>query len=124
MKVCAAILKELGKPLCIEEVVIPVLKEGQILVKMAYSGVCHSQLMEVRGKRGKDKYLPHMLGHEGTGIVIEIGKGVTKVKVDDWVILGWINGNGIDGGSTQYEGKNGVAQDYCVYFFKEKYINY
>ena len=43
---------------------------GQILVELKYSGVCRSQLMEVRGLRGKDKYLPHLLGHEGCGKVI------------------------------------------------------
>jgi S-(hydroxymethyl)glutathione dehydrogenase/alcohol dehydrogenase len=75
---------------------------GQVLVKLAYSGVCHSQLMEARGRRGPDAYLPHMLGHEGSGKVIEIGDGVTKVKKDDLVILGWIKGSGLDGGGVKY----------------------
>jgi S-(hydroxymethyl)glutathione dehydrogenase/alcohol dehydrogenase len=75
---------------------------GQVLVKLAYSGVCHSQLMEVRGRRGPDAYLPHLLGHEGTGKVIEVGEGVSKVKMDDVVVLGWIKGSGLDGGSVRY----------------------
>ena len=69
-------------------------------------GVCHSQLMEVRGKRGKDFFLPHLLGHEGSGKVISIGDGVKKVKVNDLVILGWIKGCGIEVGSSTYHCNN------------------
>ena len=69
---------------------------------MAYSGVCHSQLMEAKGKRGPDKYLPHLLGHEGTGYVRDIGPGVTKVRPGDKVVLGWIKGQGMDAGGTTY----------------------
>lgn len=75
---------------------------GQVLVKLAYSGVCHSQLMEARGRRGVDKYLPHLLGHEGTGKVIEVGEGVTKVSPGELVVLGWIKGSGLDGGGVRY----------------------
>jgi len=99
----AAILKELNKPLnVLSNIEIPNLNKGQILVRLAYSGVCHSQLMEASGKRGEDRYLPHMLGHEGSGVVEEIGEGVTKVKKGDRVILGWIKGSGIDAGGTIY----------------------
>lgn len=75
---------------------------GQVLVKLAYSGVCHSQLMEARGHRGADPYLPHLLGHEGSGQVVEIGDGVTKVRPGDLVVLGWIKGGGLDGGGVKY----------------------
>jgi len=99
----AALLENLNKPLVIEtDIEIPPLKKGQVLVKLAYSGVCHSQIMEVEGKRGVDNYLPHMLGHEGSGIVIETGEYVTKLKSGDKVILGWIKGTGIDAGGTVY----------------------
>ena len=63
----AAVLREIGAPLCVEEVEIPKLERGQVLVKIAFSGVCRSQLMEVRGGRGVDEWLPHLLGHEGAG---------------------------------------------------------
>jgi S-(hydroxymethyl)glutathione dehydrogenase/alcohol dehydrogenase len=103
LKIKAAVLYETGKPLIIEEgIEIPSLKEGQVLVKIHFSGVCRSQLMEVQGKRGIDNYLPHMLGHEGSGEVVEIGKNVKKVKPNDKVILGWIKGEGIDASSTKY----------------------
>ena len=45
------------------------LSRGQVLVKIFYSGICGSQLGEISGVKGKDKFLPHLLGHEGTGIV-------------------------------------------------------
>ena len=99
----AAVLSRLNEPL---EVMTGVEYSspgaGQVLVKLAYSGVCHSQLMEVRGRRGVDAYLPHLLGHEGTGKVIEVGPGVCKVKPGELVILGWIKGSGLDGGSVRY----------------------
>lgn len=99
----AAVLSRLNEPLDVMsgiECAAP--GRGQVLVKLAYSGVCHSQLMEVRGRRGPDAYLPHLLGHEGTGKVIEIGEGVSKVKTDDLVVLGWIKGSGLDGGGVRY----------------------
>jgi S-(hydroxymethyl)glutathione dehydrogenase/alcohol dehydrogenase len=99
----AAVLERVGEPLSIcAGVAPPPLGRGQVLVNIAYSGVCHSQLMEVRGSRGKDHFLPHLLGHEGTGRVEAIGEGVTKVKPGDWVILGWIKGVGMDCGGSKY----------------------
>lgn len=99
----AAVLSRLNEPLDVMsgvECTAP--GHGQVLVKLAYSGVCHSQLMEVRGRRGADAYLPHLLGHEGTGKVIEVGEKVSKVKPGDLVVLGWIKGSGLDGGGVRY----------------------
>ena len=59
--------------------------------------------MEVQGKRGKDMYLPHLLGHEGSGQVMAVGPGVKKVKKDDWVILGWIKGCGLNSEGAKYK---------------------
>ncbi|MEW6329830.1 MAG: zinc-binding dehydrogenase [Pseudomonadota bacterium] len=99
----AAVLHSLGEPLEIAmDIEIPALRPGQVLVRLAYSGVCHSQLMEVRGKRGPDKFLPHLLGHEGSGIVESVAPDVSKIKPGDRVILGWIKGEGRDGGGTVY----------------------
>ena len=99
----AAVLQKLNQPLILlDHIEIPKLKDGQVLVKLDYAGVCQSQLMEARGKRGKDKYLPHLLGHEGSGEVIDIGKQVKKIKIHDKVILGWIKGSGLDEGGTNY----------------------
>lgn len=99
----AAVLCELNRPLAVEpDIGIPPLRPGQVLVRVAYSGVCHSQLMEVRGKRGADPYLPHLLGHEGSGYVEDTGPGVSKVQRGDRVILGWIKGRGMEAGGTVY----------------------
>ncbi len=96
MKTRAAILTELGKPLELVDLEIPALGPGQTLVEVAYSGICHTQILECRGYRGADSFLPHCLGHEGSGRVMEIGSGVTKVKPGDNVILSWIKGSGAD----------------------------
>lgn len=96
MKTLAAVLTRQNHPLEILELEIPPLKTGQVLVKMAYSGLCHSQLNEIKGLKGEDPYLPHTLGHEGSGTVEEIGEGVTKVKPGDPVVLSWIKGTGLE----------------------------
>jgi S-(hydroxymethyl)glutathione dehydrogenase/alcohol dehydrogenase len=98
----AAILYELNQPLLIKEIELPALLPGQVLVKVFFSGVCRSQLMEARGKRGEDAWLPHLLGHEGSGEVITTGEGVTKVVSGDKVILGWIRGVGIEAPGARY----------------------
>jgi len=96
VRTLAAVLVETGKPLVLAELDMPPLQPGQVLVEVAYSGVCHTQVLECRGFRGEDRYLPHCLGHEGSGIVCEVGPGVTKVKPGDRVILSWIKGSGAD----------------------------
>jgi S-(hydroxymethyl)glutathione dehydrogenase / alcohol dehydrogenase len=103
MKTTAAILVELGKPLELADLEIPALKPGQALVEISYSGVCHTQVGEARGHRGEDKFLPHCLGHEGSGIVREVGPGIAKVKPGDRVILSWIKGSGADIPGTVYD---------------------
>ena len=85
----------------------PDLRMGQVLVQLKYASVCHSQLMEARGSRGEDKYLPHLFGHEGIGSVVEVGFGVTKVIVGDEVILTWVKDTGIEAGATSYVTKSG-----------------
>jgi len=116
----AAILKGLNEPLnVLSNIQIPKLKKGQILVRLTFSGVCHSQLMEAHGKRGTDHYLPHMLGHEGSGVVQKVGQGVTKVKKGDQVILGWIKGSGIDAGGTVYLHKGEKINAGAVTTFSE-----
>jgi S-(hydroxymethyl)glutathione dehydrogenase / alcohol dehydrogenase len=103
MKTEAALLVQTGKPLVLAEIEIPSLKLGQVLVEVAYSGACGTQVMEWRGDKGEDKWVPHCLGHEGTGTVLEIGGAVTKVKAGDKVVLSWIKGNGIEAGGAVYD---------------------
>jgi len=103
MKTQAAVLVETGRPLELGELDVPALKPGQVLVKIAVSGVCHTQILECRGYRGKDNFLPHCLGHEGSGTVHDIGPGVLKVKVGDRVSLSWIKGSGADVSGSVYQ---------------------
>ncbi len=78
MKTLAAVLVEAKKPLVLADLEIPALRPGQVLVEIAVSGVCHTQLLEVRGFRGEDPYLPHCLGHEASGNVLEVGSDVKR----------------------------------------------
>ena len=102
MKTTAAVLVELAKPLELAELEIPALKSGQVLVEVDCSGVCHTQLLEAFGHRGEDRFLPHCLGHEGSGIIVDIGPGVTKVRPGEHVILSWMKGSGADVTGTVY----------------------
>lgn len=103
----AAILVEQNAPLVVAEVEIPVLGVGQVLVKVEYSGVCGKQVDEVTGKRGRDPFLPHLLGHEGAGVVEDVGPGVRKVKHGDHVVLHWMKGSGIDSAVPEFR-RNGT----------------
>lgn len=103
MKTLAAVLVETGRPLELVELGLPALRPGQALVEIAFSGVCHTQLLECRGHRGPDRFLPHCLGHEGSGTVVEVGPGVTKTKPGDHVVLSWLKGSGSTVVGTQYD---------------------
>lgn len=93
----AAILVEQRQPLVIAEIELPqALEVGQVLVKVHYSGICGSQLGEIDGAKGEDKFLPHLLGHEGSGTVVDTGPGVRYVKPGDKVVLHWRKGQGIE----------------------------
>jgi S-(hydroxymethyl)glutathione dehydrogenase / alcohol dehydrogenase len=102
MKTSAAILVEQRKPLLIDEVELPSLGYGQVLVEVKVSRICGSQLGEIDGVKGPDKYLPHLLGHEGGGIVQEVGPEVTHVRAGDHVVLHWRPGAGIQARPVQY----------------------
>lgn len=102
MKFKAAVLTELNKPLVIHEIETTNLKIGQVLVKILVSGLCGAQLQEISGYKGNGKFLPHLLGHEGCGIVSEVGEGVTKVKVGDKVVMHWRVSDGIESDFPNY----------------------
>ena len=100
----AAILVEQNQPLVIDEVQLPdQLEYGQVLVEIHYSGICGSQLGEISGIKGPGAYLPHLLGHEASGVVLEIGEGVTSVQPEDHVVLHWRKGQGIEAGPPEYQ---------------------
>jgi S-(hydroxymethyl)glutathione dehydrogenase/alcohol dehydrogenase len=99
----AAILVEQHKPLIVDKIDMPQhLEAGQVLVKIHYSGICGSQLGEINGAKGNDKYLPHLLGHEGSGSVLEVGPGVKHVSPGDLVVLHWRRGLGMESAPPVY----------------------
>ena len=104
----AAILTHLNQPLSVEDIELTPLDVGQVLVRVLMSGICGAQLQEIRGEKNNEKFLPHLLGHEGCGIVEDIGVGVTKVKRGDKVIMHWRKGQGIESPFPRYvyKGKN------------------
>ncbi|REE18127.1 S-(hydroxymethyl)glutathione dehydrogenase/alcohol dehydrogenase [Paraburkholderia sp. BL27I4N3] len=87
MRCRAAILYEYNKPMKVKEIEIGEPKEGEVLVKVAASGVCHSDLSAAKGLYGD--LMPAILGHEGAGVVESVGPGVDHVSVGDHVILSW-----------------------------------
>ena len=93
---------EQKKPLVLVELPIPSLDVGQVLVKIEYSGICGKHLDEISGKQGPDPYLPHLLGHEGAGIVEEIGPGVRTLQSGDHVVVHWTQGVGIDSAPPRF----------------------
>jgi S-(hydroxymethyl)glutathione dehydrogenase / alcohol dehydrogenase len=92
----AAILAQSREPLVVDEIALPeALGVGQVLVKVLYSTICGAQLNEIAAAKGPDKFLPHLLGHEASARVVEIGPGVTTVKPGDTVVLHWRPSQGI-----------------------------
>ena len=85
MKTQAAIAWEAGKPLAIEEVDLDGPKAGEVLVRLVATGVCHTDAYTLSGK-DPEGIFPSILGHEGGGVVEEIGEGVTSVQPGDHVI--------------------------------------
>jgi len=118
MKTKAAVLRNVGGPLIIEELEIPKLCEGQVLVKILCSGLCRSQINEINGRKGRE-FIPHLLGHEASGEVINIGAGVTKVKAGDYVVASWIKGSGLNSPMVLYESDKGIVNAGAVATFSE-----
>lgn len=121
-KMKAAILTEINQPLIVDEVGLTDLQIGQVLIKVLMSGLCGAQLQEIRGEKGNAKFLPHLIGHEGCGIVQALGPGVTRVKIGDKVILHWRKGQGIEApfptytynGKSMSSGKVTTLSEYTI----------
>ena len=116
----AAVLVGQREPLVIADVALPsALLPGQVLVKVHCSGICGSQLGEIDGAKGADKFLPHLLGHEGSGTVVEIGPTVRHVKTGDKVVLHWRKGLGIEASPPQYQWNGKVVNAGWITTFNE-----
>lgn len=83
----AVICEEVGERVMVEEVTLSPVGDNDVLVKTEASGVCHTDLSMVKGYSGQA--MPMVLGHEGTGTVVEIGRHVTRCKPGDRVIVSW-----------------------------------
>lgn len=118
MKTKAAVLTKLNSPLEILDLSIPKLERGHVLVKILTAGICGSQKLEIKGWKNNEKFLPHMMGHEGCGIVQEVGKDVTKVIQGQKVVLHWRIGSGIEAPFIKYDhvgaGKVTTFSEYAV----------
>ena len=119
----SAILVENKKPLTVAEIDLPKKIEfGQVLVKVSYSGICGAQINEIDAVKGPDKFLPHLLGHEGSGIVEKVGEGVTTVKPGDHVVLHWRKSKGIESVTPKYLWNGKKVNSGWVTTFSEKTI--
>ena len=100
----AAILAESRKPLIVDDITFPdAVGVGQVLVKILYTTICGAQINEIEAVKGADKFLPHLLGHEASATVIDIGPGVTRVKPGDTVVLHWRPSQGIQSQPPTYK---------------------
>src|SRR2546421_11467944 len=87
MDIHAAILWEQAQPLSVEAAVLDPPGPGEVLVEVRAAGVCHSDLHPARGDW--PARTPLVLGHEGAGLVREVGEGVTRVRAGDHVVFCW-----------------------------------
>jgi alcohol dehydrogenase, propanol-preferring len=87
----AAVVKQFGKPLVIEEVPVPQPGPGEVLVKVKACGVCHTDLHAASGDWPVKPVPPFIPGHEAAGIVSALGPGVTNLKVGDAVGVAWLH---------------------------------
>ncbi len=90
-KMKAAVVHSFGQPLSIDEVSVPDVPPGQVLVKIVASGVCHTDLHAAEGDWPVKPSLPFIPGHEGVGFVAKVGAGVTWVKEGDRVGVPWLH---------------------------------
>lgn len=98
----AVVLEKLNAELSVRQVELTELQYGQVLVKNLVSGLCGAQLQEIAGLKGNANFLPHLMGHEGCGIVERTGPGVNTVKVGDKVVMHWRKGSGIEAPFPKY----------------------
>jgi S-(hydroxymethyl)glutathione dehydrogenase / alcohol dehydrogenase len=115
----AAVLEHLNAPLTIADVEPGPVGTGQALVKVLVSGICGAQLQEIAGNKGNAKFVPHLLGHEGCGIVEEVGHGITTVKKGDKVVMHWRKGEGIEADFPSYSFKGRLMRSGKVTTFNQ-----
>ncbi|EOC1333619.1 alcohol dehydrogenase AdhP [Cronobacter turicensis] len=127
MKMKAAVVKAFGQPLEIQEVLMPEVTPGKVLVKIAATGVCHTDLHAAEGDWPVKPNPPFIPGHEGVGHVVAVGQGVTHIKEGDRVGVPWLYSacghceHCLSGWETLCHGQqnsgysvNGTFAEYCL----------
>lgn len=113
----AAVLTQLNAPLELWDLDLPFRPDGrhcgpsQLLVQISCSGICGAQLKEIQGEKGNAEFLPHCLGHEGAGIVREVGPGVNAQLIGKKVVLHWRKSNG---GESIYPARYGAGGEKTI----------
>lgn len=98
----AAILRKSKQPLSVEQIEFrDLLAPGQVLVQIQRTAICGSQIGEISAVKGPDPYLPHLLGHEAIGLVVDHGDS-KKCADGDQVVLHWIKGSGRNAATPRY----------------------
>ena len=119
----AAVLVQTKQPLEVIELRMPEqLSFGQVHVKVHYSGICGAQINEIEGAKGPDKFLPHLLGHEGSGVVVRIGPGVKTVQPGDHVVLHWRPSAGLQAEPAKYDWNGKIVNAGWVTTFNDEAI--
>lgn len=98
----AAVLTGLNAPLSLTEIELPEnLLPGQVLVKVYTTAICGSQLGEISGIKGPDRFLPHLLGHEAVVEILDPGDSIFLSR-GDFALAHWMRGRGESGGPVRY----------------------
>ena len=118
----AAILNKQNEDLIIDEIENLPLEAGQVLVQVESSSVCGRQIGEFTGAKGPDRFLPHLLGHEGCGIVEDVGAGVKTVKKGDKVVMHWRKGSGIESSFPMFKFRDRLIGGGLVTTLSEKSV--
>lgn len=104
----AAILFNQNQPLEVHSLSHVEPTRGQVKVKVLRAGLCGAQINEMTGVKGPDKFLPHLMGHEGFGRVVATGPEVTRVAVGDHVVMHWRKAAGLEAHGGQYLLPSGI----------------
>jgi Zn-dependent alcohol dehydrogenase len=103
MKSLSAILAKSGSDLIVDWLELPsTLEVGQVLVRVITSGICGAQINEIDAVKGPDKFLPHLLGHEGYCEVVRTGPEVSKISQGDHAVMHWRPSEGVQSPVPKY----------------------
>lgn len=119
MRIRAAVLVRSNEPLELQALETEPLRFGQVLVKVHYSGICGAQVNEIEAVKGPDKFLPHLLGHEGCATVLEVGEGVKHVRPGEVVVMHWRPGAGLQSEPASYRSESGRVNAGWVTTFQD-----